>query len=114
MKRIDIETIFKHSREWNDIQGLIDFLKSYPNIVGSWGFSNVKIYEDICLTFHVNGNHHAGKVWIFLRDIDTFEIYLTDKTDAIKEIINSVSIEHLIDKLDKRITWIETYKTDIK
>jgi hypothetical protein len=114
MKRIDIEKIFKNCREWYDIQGLIDFLRLHPNIVGSWGFNNVKIHENTCLSFHVNGHHHAGKVWIFLSANDTFEIYLTDKTDTIKDFFNEVYIEELIDRLDKKIEWIDTYNNEIK
>lgn len=109
MDTIKIEEIYKHCRSFELSQVMI-LLNNSHQIVSSWGARSFVGFENTALRFTVNGHHHQGRVWIFLHANDTFEIYLTTDKDEIKEQINDIYIDELIDVLDKKIEWIEDYK----
>ena len=108
---LNVEKIFNsHCKFIHDMPGLMAFFNIHSSIVMSWGAHDFKSIEDKALRFTVSGHHHKGNIFIFLHTNDTFEIYLTDNKAKIKEQINDIYIDMLIDTLDKKIEWIEGYK----
>lgn len=107
---LNIQKTFKdHCKEIN-FEEIISFLENQNQIVWSWGAHNYINIENKVLRFSVEGNHHKGYVFIFLHACELFEIYLTEKSGKIKEIIENVSFEDLIKILDQKIEYIKEYE----
>lgn len=108
---LNVEKVFNsHCRFIHNMPGLTELFNTHSSIVMSWGAHDFKSFQDMALRFTVNGHHHKGNVFIFLHLNNTYEVYLTDNKAKIKEQINDINIDALIDTLDKKIDWIEGYK----
>ena len=77
--------------------------KGYRTIVWSWGAHKWTIHKDYALQFTVSGRLHKGYVYVTLHASDTFTIYLTSNRGNIKDQIDNVYIDQLIDVLDRAI-----------
>jgi hypothetical protein len=106
---LKIQKTFKDHCKEKNFEEIISFLENQNQIVWSWGAHNYINIENKVLRFSVNGNHHQGYVFIFLHVNELFEIYLTENTGKIKEIVENVSFENLVKILDKKIEYIEEY-----
>lgn len=109
--KINVDEITKSCRPI-DCKELMTFLMAHRMKVWSWGINNfVNVYNK-ALRFTVQGHHHKGHVYIFVNGLDLFDIYLTSSQGNIKDTIESIYLEDLIEILDKRIEYIADYKNN--
>jgi hypothetical protein len=96
-------------RELN-CQELVQFLLAHRAITWSWAIRNFINGYNMFLRFTVSGHHHKGHVYIALNGLDLFDIYLTTNRGTIKQVINDIYIEDLVEILDRKIEKIDKYR----
>jgi hypothetical protein len=78
--------------------------------VWSWGTRGYSNYENLFLRFRVSGHLFHGAIFIGVNGKDLFDIYLCNLQGNIKEVINDIYIEDLIDTIDRKVERIGAYK----
>lgn len=86
-------------------------MKNATLIVMSWGAHDWTVNKDQWLRFKVQGYFHKGLVYIALNYNDTFKIYFTTPSGKIVDIRAEVYVDELVQVLDKRIEFIDAYKS---
>ena len=104
----------------NNIANYIrEILLSQLMVVFSWGahdFESIPESEEGegGLIFSVNGFKHAGKVKVVLNWLDLFDIYLINQDDTLKEKIENVFVDSLINVIDHAIEKTDDYEERVK
>lgn len=75
----------------------------------SWGARDWRTIGNKGFRFAVQGHHHKGHVYVSLAYNNTFTLYFTSRQGTIKEIIDNVYIDMLIDTIDKFVEYIPEY-----
>ena len=88
-------------------------------VVFSWGAHNFKAIGESeegegGLEFEVNGFKHKGGVRIILNWLDTFDIYLINQDDTLKEKIENVFVDSLINVIDHAIEKTDDYEERVR
>ena len=89
-------------REFYTMQSLVNDIAP-TIIVGSWGASGWTQWNESTLKFTVRGRLHKGFVFIHLNFMDTFTVYLTDRSGEIVQMLDNVYIDELLTRLDEAI-----------
>lgn len=91
--------------------GVKDFVSAIKRTlkVMTWG-AHAWTASNYCLRFMVQGHHHKGHVYLAVNGSDLFDAYLTTSKGTIEHIEKDIHIEDLIDRLDKKIEYIDAYK----
>lgn len=108
MEKINLIEIANNSRELN-VQELRDLLAYDRTVFWSWGCQNFVNYGNKILKFKVNGHHHKGNVFISLNGNDLFDIVLTSSQNNIKDKLNDIYFDDLVNVLDTKIEKIKEY-----
>ena len=85
--------------------------------VFSWGahdFESIPESEEGGLIFSVNGFKHAGKVKVVLNWLDLFDVYLINQDGTLKEKIENVFVDSLINVIDNAVEKVEDYEERVK
>jgi hypothetical protein len=95
-------------RDFNTVE--IHALLSRKNpIMLSWGAHNFVKNGSKWLRFEVNGHHFKGQIYIVLAFNDTFTLYYVDNNFQVVDIQKEVYIDMLIDTIDKKVEYVESY-----
>ena len=100
-------------REMN-VKELMQLLKMNVSIFWSWGVHNIRIDSvkngyTKAFRMNVSGHHHKGHVYIFLSYMDLFDVYLTSTQGMIKQKIEGLYFDQLVDWIDEKIEKIPEY-----
>jgi|688.fasta_scaffold610304_2 hypothetical protein len=109
MKYLKIEKAFIDCKLIENPDQLIDLFKANDLITLSWGAHFYKNLDCKALRFSVEARRHKGHIYILLNVNDTFNVYFTDIKAKINDQAKDIKKENLIDFIDKKIQWIESY-----
>ena len=88
---------------------IYSILLSQPTILMSWGFESPEVIR-LGLRFQVNGFLHSGLVEIrYNEGADSFDVYLLDNENQIKETIEGIYFDQLVELIDNHVEYIEDY-----
>ena len=88
---------------------IYNILLTQPTIIASWGFQNPEVIT-LGLRFQVNGFLHSGLVEIrYNEGADLFDIYLIGDDNQIKETIEEIYFDQLVEVIDNHVEYIEDY-----
>jgi len=88
---------------------IYQIIRSSSIIMFSWGFSNPTIIEN-GLSFHVNGFIHQGIVKVIYNEgEDLFEVQLLTKENELKESIESIYFDQLVEVIDNHVEKVANY-----
>jgi hypothetical protein len=88
---------------------IYSILLSQPTILMSWGFTSPVVIR-LGLKFKVNGFLHKG--WIEVRyneGADLFDIYLIGEDNQIRETIEEIYFDQLVEVIDNHVEKVENY-----
>lgn len=108
MKNINEINRNNYSR-FEDMTALVKGLMKNAK-VWSWGARGWTSIEGKILKFRVSGHLFKGAVYVGVNGKDLFDIYLTNLRGDIKQEINDVYIDELIDTIDEKVERISDYK----
>ena len=108
MSKIDFESFVETHREFADMIGLVNSMRKLQT-VWSWGASAWTKMNNHCLRFMVRGHHHHGHVYLAVNALDLFDVVLTTNRGRVKERIENVHIDNLVDVIDEKVERIEAY-----
>jgi len=94
--------------EFYSMKELVRSMKMNP-MVWSWGAHNWTNLGNKFLVFQVNGHHHKGFVMIGVNGLDLFDIYLITPKKEVKETIENIYLEDLLEVVDKKVEYISDY-----
>jgi hypothetical protein len=110
-EKIDYQKITKSCRNLN-VKELMQLLHINVSIFWSWG-AHAFIVDDKRNTrmfrMAVQGNHHNGHVYIFVNGLDLFDVYLTTLQGTIKDKIEGLYFDQLVEWIDEKIEKIPAY-----
>ncbi|MDD3322048.1 MAG: hypothetical protein PHS59_11455 [Paludibacter sp.] len=88
---------------------IYSILKFQPTILLSWGIQRPVVIK-LGLRFRVNGFSHKGIVEILYNEgADLFDVYLINEDGTLKELIEGVYFDELVDVIDQHVEWTENY-----
>ena len=88
---------------------IYSILKFQPTILLSWGIQCPVVIK-LGLRFRVNGFLHKGIVEILYNEgADLFDVYLINEDGTLKELIEGVYFDELVDVIDQHVEWTENY-----
>lgn len=88
---------------------IYSILKFQPTILLSWGIQRPVVIK-LGLRFRVNGFLHKGIVEILYNEgADLFDVYLINEDGTLKELIEGVYFDELVDVIDQHVEWTENY-----
>lgn len=88
---------------------IFSILKYQPTILMSWGFQYPEVVK-LGLRFRVNGFLHKGIVEILYNEgADLFDVYLINEDGTLKELIDGVYFDQLVDTIDDHVEMVENY-----
>lgn len=96
-------------REFNTNETL-QLLKLSGPVFWSWGVSKLINYNDKGLLIRVHGHHHNGWVFITLQMNDTYAVHYLNQGYTIKDSVEDIYFDMLVDTIDTRIERIDSYK----
>ena len=96
-------------REFNTNETL-QLLKASGSVFWSWGVSKVINYNNEGLLIRVNGHHHNGWVFITLAWNDTYTVHIVNQRYNVKESIEDIYFDMLVECIDKKVEYIQDYK----
>lgn len=108
MKNI-IEINRSNYARFEDMKTLVNGLIKNPK-VWSWGARGWTSIEGKILKFRVSGHLFKGVVYVGVNGKDLFDIYLTNLKGDIKQEINDIYIDDLIDTIDQKVERIADYR----
>ena len=108
---INVPEIIKGSRILN-VQELMQLLRMDVMKFWSWGSHaftvdakpNTRMFR-----MTVSGHHHKGHVYICVNGLDLFDVYLTSNQGTIKESIEGLYFDQLVDWIDRKVERIADY-----
>ncbi len=93
---------------------ILSIFKTNVFVVWSWGF-NCPVAVENGLMFNVQGYKHTGKVEILYNEgKDLFEVKIINRDGTIRESIEDVYFDQLIDIIDNRVELTEDYKSKVE
>lgn len=93
---------------------ILSIIKSDLLLAICWGFSEPKVIKN-GLMFSVNGLKHEGRVKvIYNAGKDLFDIQLLSENNELKETIEGVYFDLLVQNLDSHIEKIENYNLEVR
>ena len=110
---INVSKITKMCRNLNP-QELLALLRHNISIFWSWGANSFVLdSKSNCKMFRmtVQGHHHKGHVYIFVNGMDLFDVYLTSSQGKIKDKIEGLYFDDLVESIDKKVERIPEYKS---
>ena len=88
---------------------IYSILKFQPTILLSWGIQRPVVIK-LGLRFRVNGFLHKGIVEILYNEgADLFDVYLINEDGTLKELIDGVYFDQLVDTIDDHVEMVENY-----
>lgn len=79
-----------------------------------WGYSQPKIIKN-GLEFSVSGLKHQGKVRVIYNEgRDLFDIQLLSETNELKETIEGIYFDELVEVIDRKIERVENYNEKVR
>lgn len=88
---------------------IYSILKFQPTILLSWGIQRPVVIK-LGLRFRVNGFLHKGIVEILYNEgADLFDVYLINEDGTLKELIEGVYFDQLVDTIDDHVEMVENY-----
>lgn len=88
---------------------IYSILKFQPTILLSWGIQRPVVIK-LGLRFRVNGFLHKGIVEIrYNEGADLFDVYLINEDGTLKELIEGVYFDQLVDTIDDHVEMVENY-----
>jgi hypothetical protein len=112
MEKFNLLEIATKCRPLEGVQQLANAIRRTLKAItwGARGWTVLTIAnKPMGLKFRVSGNHHKGYVVLTVNGLDLFDIYLLNMKGEIKEKIESIYLEDLIDTIDKKVEWIAKY-----
>jgi hypothetical protein len=113
MEKFNLTEISPKCRPMEDVQSLANAIRRTVKSM-SWGSRSWTLRQvagvTMGLQFRVSGHHHKGLVILMVNGSDLFDIYLTKLNGEIKEKISNIYIEDLIDTIDKKVEYLNTYQ----
>lgn len=92
---------------------IYSILKFQKTILMSWGFQRPMVIK-LGLKFTVNGFKHKGMVQVkYNEGADLFDIFLIDKDDMVKETIEGVYFDELVNTIDNHVELVPNYNERI-
>jgi hypothetical protein len=109
MEKFNLSEVTKSCRSFEP-QHIVGLLMKDPVIFWSWGAKEttaIHTSKNNCkaLTFQVNGFKHQGKVVIVLNGLDLFNVYLVNNDETIKETINDLYFDQLVEAIDRSVEY---------
>jgi hypothetical protein len=104
----------EHLVNFHSMNELSGFMRQNIKI-WSWGAHNFTNIENKLFRFKVQGRHFKGLVWIGVNGLDLFNVYFSKSNrskNGCHELIekwSDVYIEDLIERLDKKIEYVQEY-----
>jgi hypothetical protein len=92
-----------------DPRETMQWLTRNMNTWFSWGCSKRINVDGKALVLKVSGHHHKGYVVITLAFSDTYTVSLVSTTGTIKETIENVYCDQLVEVIDNKIERIKQY-----
>lgn len=112
MEKFNLLEIASKCRPLEDVQTLVYHMRRTIKAI-TWGARGWTVLQvagrSMGLKFRVSGNHHKGYVVLTVNGLDLFDIYLLNMKGEVKEKIESIYLEDLIDTIDKKVEWIAKY-----
>jgi len=102
-EKIDIQKIGERSFDTKDL--LVNIRRGAFWTVASWGAHAFVFHKDQFVRFMVQGRKHHGHVYIALGWDDTFTLYFTTSRGKIKEKMEMIYVDMLIETIDN---YVET------
>ena len=88
---------------------IYSILKFHQTILLSWGIQRPEAIL-LGLKFQVSGFKHKGVVEIrYNEGADLFEVYLINEDGSLKELIEGVYFDQLVDTIDDHVEMVENY-----
>ena len=88
---------------------IYSILKFQPTILLSWGIQRPVVIK-LGLRFRVNGFLHKGIVEILYNEgAGLFDVYLINEDGTLKELIDGVYFDQLVDTIDDHVEMVENY-----
>jgi hypothetical protein len=113
MEKFNLLEIASKCRPIYDVKELIPAiartLKAITWAARGWTVLTV-VGQPMGLKFRVSGHHHKGYVILTVNGADLFDIYLINMKGMVKEKIEDVYLEDLIDTIDKKVEYIARYE----
>ncbi len=93
---------------------IMQVLKTNLPVVWSWGFNSPIVVEN-GLRFNVEGFKHTGKVEIvYMGGKDLFDVMIINSDGSVKETIEDVYLDQLVDVIDRRVELVDDYQEKVK
>ena len=88
---------------------IFSILKFQPTFLMSWGF-HCPVVIQLGLKFSVCGFLHKGIVQVkYNEGADLFDVYLIENDNRIKEVIEGIYFDQLLEVIDDKVERIENY-----
>jgi hypothetical protein len=88
---------------------IYSILLSQPTILMSWGFESPVVIR-LGLRFKVNGFLYSGLVEVrYNEGADLFDISLVDDDNQIKETLEGIYFDELVDVIDNHVERVDNY-----
>ena len=93
-----------------DMSGyLLSILKCRKIYLMSWGFESPVVIT-LGLRFKVNGFKHKGYVEVkYNEGADLFDIYLIGNENQVKETLEGIYFDELVDTIDEHVEQVDNY-----
>lgn len=108
LKKFDI-ALANTYRDFVDMTGLVNTIRRTYKVM-SWGAHAWTNIRNKALRFKVQGHLYSGWVIIAVNGLDLFDIHFVNRSMEIKETINDIYLEDLINVIDRKVERIDTYK----
>ena len=93
---------------------ILQIFKHYLTIVWSWGFHNPVAIEN-GIRFNVQGYLHTGKVEVVYDEgYDTFTVRTLKRDGSIKQEVEDVYVDGLVEVIDGMVERCENYKKRVQ
>lgn len=88
-------------------------LISQPTILMSWGYQSPVVVK-LGLRFKVNGFKHKGYVEVkYNEGADLFDIYLIGNENQVKETLEGIYFDELVDTIDEHVEHCDNYNEKV-
>lgn len=92
---------------------IYSILKFQPTILLSWGIQRPVVIK-LGLRFRVNGFLHKGIVEILYNEgADLFDVYLINEDGTLKELVEGVYFDQLVDTIDDHVEMVPNYNETV-
>ena len=106
---IDFKAFTATHRPFDDMTGLVNSIRRLEK-VWSWGADGWTRMNSHCLRFRVRGHLHSGHVYLAVNGHDLFDVIITSNRGTIKETVEGIDLDMLVDTIDELVERIPAYK----